>query len=48
MILENRLSIAEIASTVGYSSSTAFGRAFKKYYGINPTQVREQEYEKDS
>lgn len=42
LILENRLSIAEIASTVGYSSSTAFGRAFKKYYGINPTQVREQ------
>lgn len=42
LILENHLSIAEIASAVGYSSSTAFGRAFKKHYGINPTQVREQ------
>ena len=32
------LSIAEVGSAVGYSNQLHFSRAFKKIYGISPTQ----------
>lgn len=41
LISQSEMSIADIAVAVGYSSSVTFGRAMKKYYGINPLQLRE-------
>ncbi|MES2617336.1 MAG: AraC family transcriptional regulator [Bacteroidota bacterium] len=52
-VLENRMvkahhslknkttKLADIADMVGYSSLSSFSQAFKKYYGINPSQVAE-------
>jgi AraC-like DNA-binding protein len=40
MILENRLSTAEIASLVGYESETSFSKAFKKWNGQGPGAYR--------
>ena len=36
LILENELSLSEIAEKVGYGSYNAFYKAFVKYYGIAP------------
>ncbi|MBU3113869.1 helix-turn-helix domain-containing protein [Clostridium lacusfryxellense] len=35
-----RLSINEIAQKVGYNSAQSFRRAFKRLYGVSPTDVR--------
>jgi AraC-like DNA-binding protein len=41
MLLENNdLSINEIAEKVGYNSAQSFRRAFKRVFGMNPTNVR--------
>lgn len=41
MLLENNnLSINEIAEKVGYNSAQSFRRAFKRVFGMNPTDVR--------
>lgn len=37
----NRLSIAEIADSLGYSERTSFGRAFKRWIGQSPQQYRQ-------
>ncbi|MCQ2529184.1 MAG: AraC family transcriptional regulator [Saccharofermentans sp.] len=34
--------IAEIASSVGYSSQSKFTAAFKEYYGVLPTDYRKK------
>lgn len=40
-LLENRdLSIGQIASEVGYVNTSHFARAFRKTYGINPSDLR--------
>ena len=41
LICQNRLSIAEVSSTVGFADANYFSRFFKKYTGLSPT-----EYEK--
>jgi two-component system response regulator YesN len=40
LLLETELSIKEIAGMVGYNSMNTFGRAFKRYYGVNATAYR--------
>ncbi|MCT4661117.1 MAG: AraC family transcriptional regulator [Tissierellales bacterium] len=37
-------SILKIAETVGYSSQSQFGVAFKKYYGVSPFEYSTQKY----
>lgn len=39
---ENDLSVARISEKVGYSSETAFSQAFKRQYGLSPSQYRKQ------
>ena len=40
LILENRLSITEIAETLGYASLYVFSRAFTARYGVSPRRYR--------
>ncbi len=42
LLLESRLSVAEVAATTGFSSATRFSQAFTKYYGASPTAFRER------
>ena len=37
---ENRVTLAELASRLGYQSEAAFSRAFKRFNGISPGAVR--------
>ena len=37
---DSRLSIAEVAFFLGYSAETSFRRAFKRWTGQSPTQLR--------
>ena len=43
LLAEADLPIHEIARRTGYASSNVFCRAFKKYYGVSPMQMREGE-----
>jgi AraC-like DNA-binding protein len=40
---ESSKTVAQLAHSVGYSSEEAFSRAFKREYGISPTQWREHQ-----
>lgn len=40
MLRSGRMNIARIVESVGYESEAAFGRAFKKEYGVSPGQWR--------
>ena len=40
LLVETNLSVSEIARTVGYSSLSRFGAAFKQQFGINPSACR--------
>jgi AraC-like DNA-binding protein len=42
MLLDTRLSVAEIAVRVGYESLPSFTRRFGKRYGIGPGGYRRQ------
>jgi AraC-like DNA-binding protein len=37
---ENQHSISRISEMVGYGSETAFSQAFKRQYGMSPSQYR--------
>lgn len=39
---ESELKLTDIATLVGYSSSSYFSTSFKKYYGMSPKEYREQ------
>ncbi len=41
-ILHKKVSIAEIAHAYGFSDNSAYTKAFKKYYGISPTEFKNQ------
>jgi AraC family transcriptional regulator len=41
-ILHKKLSISEIAHTYGFSDNSAYTKAFKKYYGVSPTEFKNQ------
>jgi len=42
LLEENELKLTDIATLVGYSSSSYFSTAFKKYYGKGPKEYREE------
>jgi AraC-like DNA-binding protein len=42
MLLDTRLSVAEIAVRVGYESLPSFTRRFGKQYGVGPGRYRRQ------
>ena len=41
----NQDKVIDIAVKYGYSSSQAFSRAFKKFFGFNPSEVRDEQME---
>ena len=41
LLNNNHLSVSDVGFQLGYSSPTAFGRAFKKYFGRSPSQFRQ-------
>lgn len=38
LLMENKMNISQIAYIVGFSSQTHFSTAFRKFYGISPTE----------
>ena len=40
MLAENKLSVKEIAYSLGYENETYFFRIFKKTFGITPSQYK--------
>lgn len=40
LILESDLRLEEIARQCGYENSNTFRRAYKKYFGVNPSQSK--------
>lgn len=40
LLKETSLSVTEIYSKVGYIEGTHFCRAFKKHFGVSPTELR--------
>lgn len=41
-LLHKNISTTEIAYKIGFSDNSSLSRAFKKYYGISPTEFRKQ------
>lgn len=39
LIIKNRCSILEVALSVGFNNASSFSRAFKRYFGIKPSDV---------
>ena len=39
-LADHRVSVPEVAETVGYRSLSAFTRAFKKQFGRGPGEIR--------
>lgn len=39
---DGRLSVAEVASQVGYDTESSFGRAFKRHFGVSPGAFRRE------
>jgi AraC-like DNA-binding protein len=42
LLEENKMNISEVAYAVGFDSLSYFSRAFKKYYGINPSALNQR------
>lgn len=40
LLLDAGLGISEIAQRLGFSDATAFGRAFRRWHGMSPSQYR--------
>lgn len=43
LAVNSEISITEIAFNYGYSESSAYNRAFKKHFGISPSQFRKKQ-----
>lgn len=41
-LLHKNITTTEIAHKYGFSNNSSFSRAFKKYYGISPTELKKQ------
>ena len=41
-LLHKNISATEIAHKIGFSDNSSFSRAFKKYYGVSPTEFKKQ------
>ena len=46
LVVNESISITEIAFKYGYSSSSSFNKVFKKHFGMNPTQYRKARKDK--
>jgi AraC-like DNA-binding protein len=44
LLLQTRLTIVEISLTLGYSDRTKLEKAFKRAYGMTPTQFRHRSH----
>ena len=42
LLLDSRYKISDISSRVGYSDGHYFGKSFKKYSGLSPSEYREK------
>ncbi|WP_121967271.1 GyrI-like domain-containing protein [Myroides sp. N17-2] len=42
LLVKSHVSLSNLAYTYGFNSDTAFSRAFKKYYGVSPTEFKSQ------
>lgn len=42
LLLDSRYKISDISSRVGYSDGNYFGKSFKKYSGLSPSEYREK------
>lgn len=40
LIMENKLSVFQVAMEVGYKDQSSFARAFKNYFGFSPTDLK--------
>ena len=43
LLVQRKLTISEVAYLVGYDLPNSFSRAFKKQFGISPTEFLERE-----
>lgn len=48
LVYNSTLSISDIAEVGGYSSSANFSKAFKLYFGISPSELRNGQFQNDS
>lgn len=46
LAVDREISITEIAMKYGYSSSSSYNKAFKKHYGISPSDFRKEQERK--
>jgi AraC family transcriptional regulator len=46
LVVNKEITITEIAYKYGYTSSSSYNKAFKKYYGVSPTEYRKARMEK--
>lgn len=46
MVVNKSSPITEIALKYGYSDSSSYNKAFKKFFGVNPTQYRKARNDK--
>ena len=44
-LLRSALPVSKVADLVGYASEAAFSQAFKREFGLSPTQWRQQRAE---
>ena len=42
LLEDSRYKISDISSRVGYSDGNYFGKSFKKYTGLSPSEYREK------
>lgn len=46
LVINSEISITEIAFRYGYNSSSSYNKAFKKHYGMSPTEFRKEQERK--
>ena len=47
LLTEKKVNISQVAYMVGFSSQTHFSTAFRKFYGISPTEFMNRETEQE-
>lgn len=41
-----KITLEDVVNKYGYTSSSSYNKAFKKYYGVSPTEYRKARMEK--
>lgn len=44
LLLEQSLTVSEVSEQIGYKNPQHFSTAFKKYFGISPSQLKSKQY----